>query len=263
MTFKVHCCFSTSTRGNITQNYHVEFPLVSSHLVLSRDVSRQYNLTVVNALSVCEGLMTPTRIKEGNAEKSVLDFFVVCSRVLPSITKMVIDEKKDHILTNYTQAQKGCKAVESDHFTEYLDINLQLISEKPDRNEIFNFKDPESQLKFKYITTNTNKFSNCFDNDDPLQKQIENWRGALKSSCYESFKRVRINKKKPLKPLDPKISSSSSINQRNKLKRKNKSPESQMGERKGKGYRDNIFIINDIIHDVFQSKKKKPVLLQI
>ena len=110
---------------------------------------------------------------------------------------MVIDEKKDHILTNYTQARKGCKAVDSDHFTEYLDINLQLISEKPDRKEIFNFKDTQSQLKFKDITTNTNKFSNCFDNDDPLQKQIENWRRALKSSCYESFKRVRINEKKP------------------------------------------------------------------
>ena len=30
--------FSTSTRGNITQSYHVEFPLVFSRLVLIRDV---------------------------------------------------------------------------------------------------------------------------------------------------------------------------------------------------------------------------------
>ena len=37
----------------------------------------------------------------------------------------------------------------------------------------------------------------------------------------------------------------------------------QMGGRKGKGCRNNIFIINGIIHDVLQSKKKKPVLLQI
>ena len=74
-------------------------------------LSRQSNLTVVNALSVCEGLITRTRIKEGNAEKSVLDFFVVCSRVLPFIMKMVTDGEKDHILTNYTQARKGCKAV--------------------------------------------------------------------------------------------------------------------------------------------------------
>ena len=39
--------------------------------------------------------------------------------------------------------------------------------------------------------------------------------------------------------------------------------DSQMGGRKGKGCRNNIFIINSIIHDVLSSKKKKPVVLQI
>ena len=39
--------------------------------------------------------------------------------------------------------------------------------------------------------------------------------------------------------------------------------DSQMGGRKGKGCRNNIFIINGIIHDVLRSKKKKSVLLQI
>ena len=37
----------------------------------------------------------------------------------------------------------------------------------------------------------------------------------------------------------------------------------QMGGRKHKGCRNNILIINGIIHDVMSSKKKKPVLLQI
>ena len=39
--------------------------------------------------------------------------------------------------------------------------------------------------------------------------------------------------------------------------------DSQMGGMKGKGCRNNLFIINGIIHDVLQSKKKKPVLLQL
>ena len=38
--------------------------------------------------------------------------------------------------------------------------------------------------------------------------------------------------------------------------------DSQMGGRKGKGCRNNLFIINGIIHDVLQSKKTKPDLLQ-
>ena len=37
----------------------------------------------------------------------------------------------------------------------------------------------------------------------------------------------------------------------------------QMGGRKSKGCRNNIFIINGIIHDVMSSQKKQPVLLQI
>ena len=36
-----------------------------------------------------------------------------------------------------------------------------------------------------------------------------------------------------------------------------------MGGRKGKGCRNNIFVINGIISDVLKSKKMKPVMLQI
>ena len=37
----------------------------------------------------------------------------------------------------------------------------------------------------------------------------------------------------------------------------------QMGARKGKGCRNNIFIVNAIIHDVMKSKNMKPIILQI
>ena len=37
----------------------------------------------------------------------------------------------------------------------------------------------------------------------------------------------------------------------------------QMGGRKGKGCRNNIFLINGIIHEVLKSKNMKPVLFQI
>ena len=65
---------------------------------------------------------------------------MVCHRVLPFIRKMVIDERKEHILTNYKKARKGEKAVDSDHYTEYMDVDLKLLSEKPEQIELFNFK---------------------------------------------------------------------------------------------------------------------------
>ena len=52
------------------------------------------NMTVVNALEICEGLITRTRNKNGKLEESIIDFFVVCNKVLPFVQKMVIDERK-------------------------------------------------------------------------------------------------------------------------------------------------------------------------
>ena len=185
-------------------------------------LQRNPNLTVVNSLPICEGLITRIRQKEGKVEKSVLDFFVVCSRVLPYITKMVIDEERKFTLTNYKGVKKGTKATDSDHLTQYMDLNLQIASEKPVRKEIFNFKDVQSLNQFREITSNTNQFSDCFENDLSLVEQVKRWRTVLKSHCQTAFKKLRINKKKRTKALDPKISQL--IDQRNLLVKNKNDP---------------------------------------
>ena len=177
------------------------------------------HLTVVNSLDICEGLITRSRLRSGNLEESVLDFFVVCHLVLPHISKMVIDEEGKHILTNYQQVQNGGKAANSDHATQYIDIDLKVITEKPKRNEIWNFKCKDSQSNFKNSTSETDDFSACFNNNLPMIKQIENWRKVLKLHINQSFKKIRVNKKKYDKPLPSVLSKL--INERNKLLKKN------------------------------------------
>ena len=179
-------------------------------------LSRNPNLTVVNALPLCEGIITRKRNKDGNPELSVLDFFVVCARVRPHVTRMIVDEQKKHILTNFKVAKNGVTATDTDHFTQFMDVNFQIRNEKPIRREIFNFKDTASQVYFKDITSKTKLFSDCFKNDLPLKQQVENWRQILKSHCQNAFKKIRINKKKNIKPLKPELSFL--INKRNKLK---------------------------------------------
>ena len=83
-------------------------------------LERNPHLAIVNALPLCEGLVTRRRLRDGETEESVLYFFVVCSKVLPFVKRMVIDESKDYILTNYRRVGKTGKAVDSDHFTEYM-----------------------------------------------------------------------------------------------------------------------------------------------
>ena len=179
-------------------------------------LARNSHLTVVNSLSICEGLITRRRIKDGVLEESVLDFFVVCDLVLPHVTKMVIDESKKHVLTNYQAVRAGRKATDSDHFTEYMDLDLQIIKEKPVREEVYNFKNEECQNKFKILTSQTKDFTNCFQNNNlSALEQVEKWRNVLKTYCSKAFKKIRIRKKRNIKPLNSEISRL--IDERNNL----------------------------------------------
>ena len=148
-------------------------------------------------------------MKEGKLEESILDFFVMNSDVLPFIKQMVIDDKKEHILTNY---RKVGKSTDSDHFTQYMDLNLEFLKEKPIRQEMFNFKNEKSQKLFKTQTSETLEFTNCFEGGETLEKQVENWREVLNSYCKKSFKKIRIKKEK-IKKISPKIKAL--INKRN------------------------------------------------
>ena len=43
---------------------------------------------------------------------------------------------------------------------------------KPERKEIFDFKNEDGQKFFKKLTSETNDFSKCFENNARLLKQI-------------------------------------------------------------------------------------------
>ena len=127
---------------------------------------------------------------------------------------MVIDERKDYILTNYQNVRKTGKAVDSDHFTQFMNLDLKFENEKPQRIEIYNFKEKDSQNKFRKLTSETEAFSKCFMNDEPVLLQVRKWRNTLETFCKKSFRKIRIRKKN-IKPLRPYISNL--IDERNKL----------------------------------------------
>ena len=168
--------------------------------LFSQFLTQNPNLNVVNSLSLCEGLITRRRSRNGIVEESVLDFFIVCDLILPYVTRMVIDEQKFHVLTNYQNIKKGKRATDTDHNTEYMDLALQIRNKKPKRCEIWNFNDKKGQQAFKNMTSETNELTNCFENDLPVLKQIENWKSILIKCIRKSFKKVRIRKKS--KPFD-------------------------------------------------------------
>ena len=119
-------------------------------------------LTIVNSLSICEGLITHQRKTVHREETAVLDIFIVCARALPFIQKMKVDENGEFQLTNFHGTQKNQKTTHSDHNCIILNCNFSIPDMKPERSEPFNFKNTDGQQLFSTATTNTNKFSNCF-----------------------------------------------------------------------------------------------------
>ena len=73
-----------------------------------------------------------------------------------------------------------------------MDIKIEYDKMKPERQEIFNYKESQGQEKFKMFTTNTNQFSNCFNQKSSLINQVEKWRNVLISFIKRSFKKIRI-----------------------------------------------------------------------
>ena len=172
---------------------------------------KENKLTVVNSLPLCQGLET-RRLKKGVLVESIIDFYVVCEHVLTNVIKMKIDSDRKHILTNYNRVKKGGNAINTDHLTTTLKVNLKVTPEKPIKVEIFNFNDPKGKEKFKTSTTSTNEFSNCFMNNKPVHIQVQDWLSILMIHCKNAFPKIRIRSKN-IKPSK----ANSLIDKRNKL----------------------------------------------
>ena len=63
---------------------------------LERFLKRHINLTLVNALPLCDGLVTRKRKTQCLDEKFVLDLFMVCDKILPFVTSMHVDKEGCH-----------------------------------------------------------------------------------------------------------------------------------------------------------------------
>ena len=59
-------------------------------------LERMSHLTIVNTLSLCEGSITRMRKTTRGVEKSILDFFTVCNKMLPNIFKLLA-RKNTHV----------------------------------------------------------------------------------------------------------------------------------------------------------------------
>ena len=130
------------------------------------------NIICVNSLALTEGVVTRSCKYLGVEKKSTIDFFVVCERVVTYVKSLKIEDGTNHILTKY---KTGNKAINSDHKLLVMDVLLRVPPTKKVKVEIIDFKDVNSQEKFKEITLQTELFTNCTNSLQPMQQQANKW----------------------------------------------------------------------------------------
>ena len=63
-------------------------------------------------------------------EQAALDVFVVCDKLLPYLTKVKVDEKREHTLTNFRSVKKLGRVTESDHNQVEIELNMDYAKVK-------------------------------------------------------------------------------------------------------------------------------------
>ena len=96
-------------------------------------------LCYLNLNEKCQGIITRRRETNGKLEESIIDYIVVCDKILPFLSSMIIDESKVNTLTNFTTKKKGRKAKQSDHNPMIAKFKLKKKVAREERNSVYTF----------------------------------------------------------------------------------------------------------------------------
>ena len=154
-------------------------------------------LSVVNGMEQkCTGLITRERHTINGVEKSIIDFVIVSEDLVTEVESILIDDKRNHVLTKLTKTKNGIKKTETDHNTIVTKLNVKWKAhEKTYKREIFNLNNKQCQNTFKEDTDKTTQLSNIFDKDDDIQKLTKKFLKRLDGFITKHFKKIRVTDK--------------------------------------------------------------------
>lgn len=158
------------------------------------DMFERQNLVIANTLEMCDGTITRERIVENKAEKSAIDYIVMCEELLEHLIEMSIDESRINVLSRYRKTKDGIKRVVlSDHNPLFSKFSIT-FNRRPViiRKEYFRFKCEESKKRFHDETSTTSKLSSCFRNETNFDSSAKLFHRTLNKTVHKCFKKVRI-----------------------------------------------------------------------
>ena len=108
-----------------------------------------------------------------------------------------IDEARKHVLNRIRKTKKGIVTKESDHNVIVTTFkNKFTIKTKKDKEEIYNLKNKENQIKFKQYTSNTKMLSSIIESKEDINVLTKRLIKKINGCIAMNFKKVRINTSK-------------------------------------------------------------------
>ena len=154
---------------------------------LMLDVIQRQNLHIANSQNCCQGTITRERIfEDGKIERSVLDYVLLCSKMLHFLTKMKIDEERTYTLMRY----KNSKQIQSDHNLIFCDFSLQTQVVRRNRREIFNFKSERGMTNFRQEIKTSSDLSRPFLSDDKFELKARRFYKVLNRKLHKCFTKI-------------------------------------------------------------------------
>ena len=96
--------------------------------------------------------------------------------------RMVIDERRENILTKLVSSKGVRIKSESDHNPLYAEFNLTFSKARAaERREIFDFKNAASQKRFSEITADCQQLKSCFKQNQSPKVATDNFLKSLNS----------------------------------------------------------------------------------
>ena len=150
-------------------------------------LDRNPELTVVNSLGCCEGSITRQRTTILGVERSILDVYIVCRKVLGLIKHMKIDHEGIYSLSNYNSKRTVGKVTTSDHHPIILTLDLSIPPGKIVRTSNFNLKDKEGQQRFFHMTDKTSEFTDAITTPGTFKNQVAKWEKLVEKIISPGF----------------------------------------------------------------------------
>ena len=120
----------------------------------------------------------------------------MCEKVLCCSERMIVDEENKYVLSNYKKVNGVVTKKDSDHFTTILEMNIEYSVKKPDRIELFNFRNKQCQETFFQLTNNSTELTTCYQEVGDLDKESKKWFKTLQGLFYKSFNKIRRTDRK-------------------------------------------------------------------